>query len=314
MERKKLDRNHIGLQFLMMMLSLLAFLVLALFAGEIVWIKDFQYFVILLSGIFAVFIGLIALLRYYTQKQSLTFLFLGIGFLAVGVLDVVQLVIDIGNFRNLFTYTPGEIYPFSSILSRGFLSLILFFSWFFGKKEGSNNELKKNERKVMLFVVGLFALFGGIIICMVTSNIIADSLWVVIVGIITLMFTLLAFIGYMFKKEWEYDNFDFWLIFSISFLLLSQIFFLPFLNLEYYNMMNLSIWAKFFAYVALLVGFLNSIYELYQKEILIQQELEKKNKLLDETKKKVEEAYLIIRKEKWDLVRGRQVKSKKSKK
>jgi hypothetical protein len=312
MERKKLDRNHIGLQFLMMLISLLAFLVLAAFAGEIVWIKDFQYFVVLLSGVFAIFAGLIALLRYYTQKQSLTFLLLGIGFLAVGILDVVQLVIDIGNFRNLFTYTPGEIYPFSSILSRGFLSLVLFSSWIFGKREGTEKELKRDEKKIMLFVLGLFSLFGGVIAYMVFSNVFEDSLWVVIIGIITLLFTLLAFIGYMFNKDWQYDNFDFWLIFSISFLLLSQIFFLPFLNLEYYNMMNLSIWAKFFAYVALLVGFLNSIYELYQKEILIQQELEKKNKLLDETKKKVEEAYLVIRKEKWDLVEGK--KKEKTKK
>ena len=63
----------------------------------------------------------------------------------------------------------------------------------------------------------------------------------------------------------------------------------------------------------MLVGFLNSIYELYQKEVLIQQELERKNKLLDETKKKVEEAYLVIRKEKWDLVSGKKKISKTSK-
>mgnify|MGYP006876613339 FL=1 len=58
---------------------------------------------------------------------------------------------------------------------------------------------------------------------------------------------------------------------------------------------------------------MNSIYELYQKEVLIQQELERKNKLLDETKKKVEEAYLVIRKEKWDLVSGKKKISKTSK-
>jgi len=314
MERVKLDRTHIGLQFLMMLISLLSFLVLACFVGEIVWIKDFQYFVILLSGVFAIFAGLIAMLRYYTQKESLTFLLLGVGFLAVGVLDVVQLIIDIGDFKNLFTYTPGEIYPFSSILSRAFLSLILFFSWVFRKKDSKKEKSKWNEKKIMLFVAGIFVLFSGIIASLVLSNVIEDSLWVVFAGIITFMFLLLSFIGYMFQKEWQYDNFHFWLIFAISFLLLSQIFFLPFLNLEYYNMMNLSIWAKFFAYVALLVGFLNSIYELYQKEVLIQKELEKKNKLLDETKKKVEEAYLVIRKEKWDLVRGEKKTSKKRKK
>jgi len=52
----------------------------------------------------------------------------------------------------------------------------------------------------------------------------------------------------------------------------------------------------------MLIGFLNSIYMMYQREKEIQQELEEKNMLLDKTKAKVEEAYLTLREEKWDLV------------
>lgn len=313
MEKQRLDRTHIGLQFLMMLLSLLAFLILTCFVGKIVWIKDFQYFIILISGILAVFIGVIALLRYYTQKQSLMFLFLGIGFLAVGLLDVIQLIIDIADFRTLFIYKAGEIYPFTSILSRGFLSIVMFLSWVLGSRNDSEMFDKKKEKNIMMIVVGVFLLFGGVVSYLILTNVLVETLWVMIVGIVTLMLLILSFMGYMFKKEWAYDNFDFWLIFAISFLLLSQVFFLPLLNLEYYNMVNLSIWAKFFGYVALLVGFLNSIYEMYQKELVIQKELEEKNKLLDETKKKVEDAYLVIRKEKWDLV-GKKKKVKVVKK
>ena len=315
MEKQRLDRSHIGLQFLMMLLSLLSFLVLTCFVGKIVWIKDFQYFVILISSILSVFVGVIALLRYYTQKKSLMFLFLGIGFLAVGLFDVIQLIVDIADFRTLFVYRAGEIYPLTSILSRGFLSILMFLSWLLGSKGTAENVDKKSERKVMLVIVGIFLLFGGVVSYLILSNILVETLWIMIVGIITLMLLILSFIGYMFKKEWIFDNFDFWLIYSISFLLLSQIFFLPLLNLEYYNMVNLSIWAKFFAYVALLVGFLNSIYEMYQNELFIQKELEEKNNLLDDTKKKVEEAYLVIRKEKWDLVgKGKKVVKKVKKK
>jgi hypothetical protein len=305
MEKEKLDRTHVGLQFLMMMLSLLAFLILACFVGEIVWITDFQYFVVLISGVFAIFIGLIALLRYYTQKANLIFLLLGIGFLAVGLLDIVQLVIDVGGFETLFVYRPGEVYPFSAILSRGFLSLILFLSWLSAERIENGESLIEAERRVVLLVVTLFISFSGVVSYFILSNVISESLWVVMVGTATLMLLLLSFVGHMFRKGWKYDNFAFWLIFAISFLILSQIFFLPFLNIEYYSMVNLSIWAKFFSYLALLTGFLNSIYEMYQRELLTQRELERKNRLLDETKKKVEEAYLVVRKEKWDLVRGK---------
>ena len=57
----------------------------------------------------------------------------------------------------------------------------------------------------------------------------------------------------------------------------------------------------------MLFGFLASIRDLYVREIEEQKELEF-------TKKKVEEAYLVIRKEKWDLVRGEKKTSKKRKK
>ena len=70
-------------------------------------------------------------------------------------------------------------------------------------------------------------------------------------------------------------------------------------------MMNLSVWARFFAYLGLLIGFLNSIYEMFQKEIATQKELEEKNKIIGETKSKVEEAYFLLREEKWSLARSK---------
>lgn len=60
-------------------------------------------------------------------------------------------------------------------------------------------------------------------------------------------------------------------------------------------MINLSVLAQFFGYIALLLGFLNSIRELYLKEIENQKELEF-------TKRKVEEAYMTLREEKWNLL------------
>lgn len=115
------------------------------------------------------------------------------------------------------------------------------------------------------------------------------------------MLYVLTLVAYIRSSGMYYRNFDFWLIFSLTFAILSQIFYLPFLNIEYYLMLNLSTLAKFLSYTVLLVGFLHSIYEMYKSEESVQKELVKKNLVLTETKKKVEEAYMVLRSEKWEL-------------
>lgn len=58
--------------------------------------------------------------------------------------------------------------------------------------------------------------------------------------------------------------------------------------------------------MVLLIGFLNSVYEMYKREEEYQKELVKKNLILKETKKKVEEAYMLLRSEKWKLTKEKE--------
>lgn len=304
--KNKLPREHVDIQFLSLCISLLAFLGLAYWAGDIVWIKDFQPFITLISGIFALFVGVLALLRYYTKKISLNYLFIGIGFLGVGLLDIFQVVLDLGGMSNLFSGAVSQIYPVTSVLSKTFLAVIMFVSWLVSRKDEIEGKgKKKKENLLMSLVVLSFVLFIGAFIYLMITGIVVDGVAVIIVGLVSLMFLILALLGYVLSKNWMYDDFNYWIIFLIAFLILSQIFYLPFFNLEYANMMNLSIWARFFAYIGLLTGFLNSIYVMFQKEMENQKELASKNKQLDETKAKVEEAYLMLREEKWSLARSK---------
>ena len=89
-----------------------------------------------------------------------------------------------------------------------------------------------------------------------------------------------------------YRNFDFGYYFLLFFQFCLNIF-LPYLNLEYELMLNLSTLSKLISYVVLLIGFLQSIYEMYKREEEVQRELERKNYLLRMTKEKVEEAYMV---------------------
>lgn len=305
-ERIKLKREHVDIQFLALSVSVLAFLILAYFAGNIYWIKDFQSFITLISGVFALFIGIIALLRYYTKKTSFNFLFVGIGFIGVGLLDVFQIVLDLGGFNNLFLSSTSEIYPLTSVLSKSFLAILMFLSWFVDRNAGKVSKRKRKEEHLLMGLVSIsFLLFVGVFVFLLLQGVTVDSFAVVVIGLLSLMLLILALLGYLFNKGWLYDDFNYWVIFTLCFLVLSQIFYLPFFNLEYTNMINLSVWARFFAYLGLLIGFLNSIYVMFQKEMSVQKELASKNRELDRTKSQIEEAYLIIRKEKWDLVRAK---------
>jgi hypothetical protein len=207
---------------------------------------------------------------------------------------------------NLFSTAISQVYPATSVLSKTFLAVVMFISWLVGRKkiEGTKNA-KKKELLLMALVGMSFIVFIGAFLYLTIIGVVVDSLMVIVVGLISLMLLILALLGYLIGKGWVYEDFNYWIIFLLSFLILSQIFYLPFFNLEYANMMNLSIWARFFAYIGLLIGFLNSIYGMFQKEVIIQKELASKNRQLDQTKAKVEEAYLMLREEKWSLARSK---------
>ena len=306
MEKMKLNRQHVDAQFLALCLSILAFLGLSYWVGEIVWLQDFQLFVTLISGVFALFIGVLAILRYYTKKSSVNFLFIGLGFLGVGLLDVFQLMLDLGAFQSLFVAPATQVYSLTSVISKVFLSALMFVSWFVNRNANKVSRATKKQEKLLMVLVSIcFVIFVGVFLFLMIKGIQVDSLAVIIIGLVSLMFLLLTIVGYLLDKGWMYDNFNYWIIFLLAFLVLSQIFYLPLFNLEYLNMMNLSVWARFFAYLGLLIGFLNSIYEMFQKEIATQKELEEKNKIIGETKSKVEEAYLLLREEKWSLARSK---------
>ncbi len=288
--KKTLSTEHTKTQFLVLLLTVASFLLFAIFVGRLKWITDFRSFIVLLSGIFAIFTGIISLLRYSTQKKSLQYFLLGIGFLGVGILDIVSLLMSIANFNDLFA-TTDSVYSLRTILSKTFLSLLLFSSFFFGTYTGENQS--KKSRVFGIFFI--FLLFSSLIVYLVFGQHFNEEYMAIILSVTGFIFLLVSLLGYFFRKDWKYEDIDFWVIFAISFFLLSQIFYIPFLNLEVEHMVNLSVLAQFFGYIALLFGFLNSIRELYLKEIENQKEIEY-------TKKKVEEAYMTLRNEKWNLI------------
>jgi len=301
---QKFTKEDVRKKEIFLLLGVISFLTFGYVAGSLKWITDFQLIIDLLAGISAFFIGSLALLRFFTKKNSFNFLLLAIGFFTVSVLDILHIMISLDLFSDLFAIRNSEIFPSSVVLSRLFLSLIFFLSWIFAREE--HKERNINERFVFLGFFFVFSIF--IILLSVSSSIFSgysEYIFAIIMQTIALGVYVLTLVGYLRSRGMYYSNFEFWLIVSLTFAILSQIFFLPFLNIEYYLMLNLSTLAKFLSYLVLLHGFMYSIYEVYKSEEDAQKELLRKNLTLSETKKKVEEAYLILRDEKWQLSKGK---------
>jgi hypothetical protein len=303
--KEQFSKKNIDAKTFVIFITIAIFLLFAYLGAQFNWLSDFNLFINLIGGIFALFIGLLSLLRFYTKKNRFNYLFLGLGFLAISVVEIVQVLVVITAFRDLFSIDTTQAFPISEVLSRVFLSLILFLSWLFRKED--QKETQPNEK--LAYVGLLLGISTTIILVSLTTQIFANyqQYMLSIIGqTVSLMIYILAITGYIRSKGIRTSNFDFWIIFSLSFSIISQFFFLPYLNLEYKLMLNLATLAKFVSYIVLLLGFLNSIYEIYKKEEKAQKELERKNLILNETKKKVEEAYMLLRSEKWQLTKTKE--------
>jgi hypothetical protein len=298
--QKEFTKKEVKKKQLIILLSVIIFLIFGYIAGNLRWIQDFQILTDLFSGTFAFFIGLLSLVRFYTKKNSLNYLLLGFGFLTVSMIEVLQILLTFNVFSDLFTIQSSEIFPNRVVLSRVFLSFIFFLSWLFMKEEYRERVVKEKIAFFGLFMISsIFVLLLSVYSQLFIN--LESYIFAIVMQTIALMVYILTIFGYIRSRGLYFKSFDFWLIFSIAFSIVSQIFFLPYLNIEYELMLNLSTLAKFFSYAILLIGFLHSIYEMYKSEEETQKELIKKNMILTETKKKVEEAYMILREEKWEL-------------
>jgi hypothetical protein len=302
MNRYSEQKFEVHKKVLLIFVSVLAFLIFAYLAGDIIWMKDILLLIELISSILAIVVGVLALVRFYTRKSRLSFLVLGIGLLLVGVLEGVQIIASLNGFENLLSYSSGEMFPLTIVLSRGFLSIIFFLSYLVRKDYDNSNS--KQEKGIALAVISIFAIL--ISIFLLFTNVLSgyqEYIPAVIGGLLSMVLILFSIFGYWRGNTWKYEAFEYWLLFSLVFLLISNIFFLPILNLEYDLMMKFSVFANFLSYVLLFVGFLMSFYEMSMREQEYLKSLREKNELILKSKKNVEEAYMLLRKEKWQIAK-----------
>lgn len=245
----------------------------------------------LLATTLATFVGILALVRYYTKKSN-TFLFIGAGFFGTAFLDGYHTVVTSSFFDQLFPSVPASLIPWSWNASRTLLSVLMFLSWIAWRREERLGEQGKVSEKLVYWGVGIFTLasFAFFAFYPLPRAYYPELFFGRPEEFLSAMFFLLALIGYLSKGKWRSNHFEHWVVLSLIVNLLGQVMFMPFSFRLFDLMFDVAHTLKKVSYVTTLIGLLISMYYLFREAAEGKAALEKGLKLVENSKAKVEMA------------------------
>jgi hypothetical protein len=240
---EELDKTHIKIQFTSLGISILAFLFLILEVGSILWFENFSKALIPVTGGLLLILGIL-----FIYKDSKKLLTLGISCINIGI---INLVLGISFYEVLKLSLVQNFLPISNLL----IVISLSITWFF---------LKKRENikiSPMILTIAFLIIYWCIFLDMILNSMGLSSMYILVALILSILLGLFLIVKILYSKSWLYSNLSFWIVFSLSFLILSQIVCLPIWGISMENMINLVLTSNFFASCGLLVGVVNDIYE-----------------------------------------------------
>ncbi len=105
----------------------------------------------------AVIVGAMALVRYYTKKQSI-FLLVGAGFLGTGFLDGYHTLVTSTYFEPMMPSDLPALIPWSWVASRFFLAVFMVLSWVVWKREERLGAAGRLSERVIYIGTIIFSL------------------------------------------------------------------------------------------------------------------------------------------------------------
>lgn len=246
------------------------------------------------ATVLALCVGALALVRYYSKKEN-TFLFIGTGFFTTGLLDGYHAAITIPEFRHLAAGFPLSHIAWSWFGSRLFLSLLLWLSWLFWRREQRLGKAGRISEHLVYEAVGIgFLVFFAFFTLVPLKNIYHQSLlFPRPQEFAPALFYLLALIGYARKDQWKTDPFEHWLILSLIVGFMSEVLYMPSSRHMDDLMFSAAHGLKFASYGCAFIGLLSNMYYLFS-ESHAHQELALKNLILTTQLETSQDAILVV--------------------
>ncbi|MGD0415144.1 MAG: GGDEF domain-containing protein [Terriglobales bacterium] len=211
--------------------------------------------------------GAMALVRYYTKKSGM-FLLLGTGFLGGALLDGYHAMVTSSFFAGHIPSAFSSLTPWSGIMSRVFMSLLMGASVVAWKREMlRSTDCRINETLVYLgvgtWVVVTFLFFA---LVPVPPPFHPNHMVHRPADFVPALFFLLAAVGYLRKGSWRTDGFEYWLVFSLILYGMSDLGYMSFytrqFDAQFFDAHALNI----LGHIAVLTGLLISMFSIFKSE------------------------------------------------
>ena len=221
----------------------------------------------LAATLLALIVGILALMRFYAKKDN-TFLFIGTGFIGTGFLDGYHTVVTSSVFMQYFPSPPPSLIPWSWLASRLFLSVLLWLSWVFWRREVRRGEAGSVPESLVYLVVSIWTLACFFFFAFVPLPRAYDPIPVFHrpQEFVPAIFFLLALVGYLRKGRWKSDAFEHWLVLSIIVGFVCQSVFMSTSGKLYDAMFDAAHLLKKLSYICTLVGLIAAMYQLFVGE------------------------------------------------
>jgi len=218
------------------------------------------------ATILAFVAGALALVRFYSRKQA-TFLFIGTGFLATGLLDGYHTLITSPIAPIRAGAAPEDISAWSWTASRVFLSLFLFVSLLAWRQEARESGPNVHEKSVYVTALILTALnFAFFSVLPLRDAYYPQFMFSRPAEFLPAVFFAWAFVGYLAKGTWRKDAFEHWLLVSLLISVLANAAFMSSARVPYDAMYDAAHLLKITSYVAVLCGLMISVYLTFRSE------------------------------------------------
>jgi PAS domain S-box-containing protein len=228
-----------------------------------------------ITTVLASVVGVIALVRYYSQKSNMMLL-VGTGFGGAALLDGYHAVVTSWVFAARFPSPPPSLVPWSWFASHLFLSVLLWWSWLAARNEGRDGEDRSLNERVVFGWVALLTLATGVLFALVPlpRAIYPELLLPRPQELIPAGFLLAALVGYLRKGGWKGNVFEHWLVLSMLVGLLGIAPSMALSSRLHDPLFQGAHWFKQVSYLSVLVGLVLSMYELFRKAEASTQELD----------------------------------------
>jgi len=209
--------------------------------------------------------GLLALIRFYAKKSN-TYLFIAAAFIGTALLDGYHAIITSVYFDYLFPSHPENLIPWSWSVSRLFLAIAMFVSYWAWTVESQNKNLPKIREKNVYIIISTFILITFIIFALIPlpQAYYPDLLFGRPEEFVAALFFLFALIGYYKKGLWKNSYFEYWIVVSLIIGFLGQALFMPLSSRLFDFQFEVAHLLKKMSYLCIHTGLLTSFYYLFR--------------------------------------------------